>query len=49
IDTDQLRKMGGRYIFSALEIQNAADIGLQLDKAFENDQSAWKIYLYQVL
>ena len=49
IDTDQLRKMGGRYIFSALEKQNDADIGLQLDKAFENDESAWKIYVYQVL
>lgn len=49
IDTAQLKKMGGRYIFSALEIQNAGDIGLRLDRVFEHDQSAWKIYLYQVL
>jgi len=49
IDTAQLKKMGGRYVFSALEIQNAEDIGLRLGKIFENDQSAWKIYLYQVL
>lgn len=49
IDTAQLKKMGGRYVFSALEIQNAGDIGLQLSRVFENDQSAWKIYLYQVL
>ncbi|MEQ8201771.1 MAG: DUF6044 family protein [Syntrophomonadaceae bacterium] len=49
IDTAQLKKMGGRYVFSALEIQNAADIGLQFCKIFENEQSAWKIYLYRVL
>jgi len=49
LDTAQLKKMGGRYIFSALEIQNAGDIGLRLDRVFEHDQSAWKIYLYQVL
>lgn len=49
INTAQLKKMGGRYIFSALEIENARQIGLQLSKVFEDDRSAWKIYLYQVL
>ncbi len=49
IDTAQLKEMGGRYVFSALEVVNAPDIGLKLLKVFDNDDSVWKIYLYQVL
>ncbi|MDD4776015.1 MAG: DUF6044 family protein, partial [Syntrophomonas sp.] len=49
IDTAQLKAMGGRYILSALEIENAGAIGLGLEKVFEHQDSAWKIYLYQVL
>lgn len=49
IDTRQLKDMGGRYVFSALEIENTSDIGLKLLKIFDDEDSAWKIYLYQVL
>ncbi|MFA7078212.1 MAG: DUF6044 family protein [Syntrophomonas sp.] len=49
IDTVQLKKMGGEYVFSALEIINAPDIGLKLQKVFDDDHSAWRIYLYEVL
>ncbi len=49
LDTEQLKKMGGQYVFSVLEIENAADINLKYRKIFEDDQSAWKIYLYEVL
>ena len=49
LDTEQLKKMGGQYVFSALEIENAADISLKFRKVFEDNQSAWKIYLYEVL
>ncbi len=49
IDTAQLKKMGGRYIFSALEIENAADIDLKLLKVFTDDESAWEVYLYEVV
>jgi hypothetical protein len=48
IDTAQLKEMGGKYIFSALEIDNAKDIDLKLLKVFTDDDSAWKIYLYEV-
>ncbi len=48
IDTDQLKAMGGKYIFSALEISNSEEQHLELLKVFDNDQSAWKIYLYKV-
>jgi len=49
LDTTQLKKMGGQYVFSALEIENAADIHLKFQRVFEDDQSAWKVYLYEVV
>ncbi|MCX5780358.1 MAG: DUF6044 family protein, partial [Firmicutes bacterium] len=49
LDTGQLKRMGGRYIFSALPIVNASTINLKLDQVFSNAHSAWKIYLYEVL
>lgn len=48
LNTAQLKKMGGKYIFSACEILNSKDLNLKLLKVFENKDSAWKIYLYKV-
>lgn len=47
-DTGAFREMGGRYLFSAAEITNAADNGFALLRVFENDESPWRIYLYRV-
>lgn len=49
LDTAQLKAMGGEYIFSALEICNSQEIHLDLLNVFENDKSAWRIYLYKIL
>ncbi|RHW42604.1 hypothetical protein D1B31_03140 [Neobacillus notoginsengisoli] len=49
LNTAQFKKMGGEYIFSALPIRNAAANGLQLERTFESNESAWKIYLYRAL
>ncbi len=49
INTEQLKSMGGEYILSALPIDNAADIDLELRQVFDDDQSAWRIYLYEVI
>jgi hypothetical protein len=49
LNTDVFKKMGGRYILSALPIDNAAENQLVLDKVFESKTSAWKIYLYKTL
>ncbi|WP_071459600.1 DUF6044 family protein [Bacillus massilinigeriensis] len=46
---DQFKKMGGRYIFSALPIENAQDNELILEKVFHSKTSAWKIHLYRAL
>nr|WP_208404495.1 DUF6044 family protein [Saccharococcus thermophilus] len=42
-------QMGGRYIFSALPIENAKQNQLTLEKVFHSKESAWTIYLYKVI
>ncbi|MCL6571441.1 MAG: DUF6044 family protein [Bacillus sp. (in: Bacteria)] len=49
LNTDIFKEMGGRYIFSALPIDNAQQNQLVLDKIFVSKTSAWKIYLYKTL
>lgn len=48
INTLALEEMGGDYVISALPIENHRHIGLELEKAFENGRSPWKIYLYKI-
>ena len=40
--------MGGRYIFSAVPIENAVKQFI-LEKIFISKTSAWKIYLYKAI
>ncbi|WP_462411147.1 DUF6044 family protein [Neobacillus sp. Marseille-QA0830] len=47
LNTEVFREMGGRYIFSALPIDNAEQNQLRLEKTFVSKSSAWKIYLYR--
>ncbi|MGG3195280.1 DUF6044 family protein, partial [Priestia aryabhattai] len=49
LNTNQFKEMGGRYIFSSVPILNAKDNNLSLLKEFNHKESAWKIYLYQVM
>jgi hypothetical protein len=49
LNTEVFKEMGGRYIFSALPIDNAAENQLLLAKVFESKTAAWKIYLYKTL
>ncbi|MBT2736787.1 hypothetical protein J7E66_18870 [Bacillus sp. ISL-7] len=49
LNTGVFKKMGGRFIFSALPIDNAKENQLLLMKVFESKTSAWKIYLYKTL
>ena len=48
LNTMALFELGGRYIFSANKILNSADNKLQLIQVFEEHESPWMIYLYQV-
>ncbi|PLT35700.1 DUF6044 family protein [Bacillus sp. V5-8f] len=44
----QFTEMGGKYIFSAVPIDNAEQNHLVLDKLFTDKSAVWKIYLYKV-
>jgi hypothetical protein len=50
IDTVAAKKMGAKYLFSAVAIDNADEIGLTLmrDEPFSTDTSYVQIYLYQI-
>lgn len=48
LNTEAFKRMGGKYIFSSVPIINAESTGLTLKKTFDEKDSAWKIYLYQV-
>ena len=47
-NTTALKNMGGKYIFSAVEIKNYAENNLSYKKTFESAESPWKIWLYRV-
>ena len=48
LNTSAFKSMGGQYIFSAVPIVNADENRLILKKVFNQRDSAWRIYLYQV-
>ena len=47
IDGDAFRKMGGNYIFSRIEISNAAELGLKLQGEYTHESSPYVIYVYE--
>lgn len=47
LNIDPFKAMGGKYIFSAVPIDNASENSLNLEKIFESKSSIWKIYLYK--
>lgn len=47
LNIEPFKKMGGRYIFSAVRIENAAENKLVLEKVFDSEESAWRIHLYR--
>ncbi|WP_220095167.1 DUF6044 family protein [Bacillus sp. 03113] len=48
LNTNQLKSMGGTYIFSAVPIENAQENHLVLEKVFQSKTSYWRIYLYRL-
>lgn len=49
INTDQLKSMGGAYIFSSVTINNFQQLNLKEEGIFYHDDSYFKIHLYKVL
>lgn len=47
-NTTQFKKMGGKYVFSACEIKNSDQLGLELVHVFQRNDSPWIVGLYKV-
>ena len=45
---EAFEEMGGRYLISGVEIKNAEEVGLHLEKVFTDKTSWWDIYLYSM-
>lgn len=48
IDVPALRELGADYVLSAVEIRNAAELGLVFERRFERADSPWEIFLYSL-
>lgn len=48
LDIDQIRKMDGKYIISALPINEFNDPSVKFVKSVSSEDSFWKIYIYQL-
>jgi hypothetical protein len=49
INTEALYNMGGRYLFSAMAIQNHRDLNLEFVKKYTDPETPLELYLYKVL
>jgi hypothetical protein len=49
LNIEPFKEMGGKYIFSAVPIDNAKDNGLELERIFTEKTTVWKIHLYSII
>lgn len=49
IDIDAFKALGGRYIFSRIELANAQEAGLALAGAYTHESSPYTLYVYQTI
>ncbi|MBI2968949.1 MAG: hypothetical protein HYY40_14200 [Bacteroidetes bacterium] len=49
LDLETLKQMGGKFIFSAVEIDISRIPGLRLEAMFSHPDAYWDIYLYAVI
>lgn len=47
IDAQAFEDLGGTYLFSRIELENAAEAGLDYVKSYASDTSPYEIYLYK--
>lgn len=48
LNTAALYEMGGRYLLSAVEIENDRENGLELLEVFEDERSPYRVWLYRI-
>ncbi len=47
INPDVFERMGGKYVFSRVEVENAKDLGLSLIDSYSDEKSPYTIWLYK--
>ena len=49
IDTDAFKALGGRYIFSRIELSNDKEAGLALIGSYTHKKSPYSLYVYKAI
>lgn len=49
IDIDAFKELGGRYIFSRIELTNEKEAGLELIGVYTHEDSPYTLYVYQTI
>ncbi len=49
IDTDAFKALGGKYIFSRIELSNDKEAGLALIGSYTHEKSPYRLYVYKTL
>lgn len=48
LDSEQFVKMGGKYLFSRYELDNAEELGFSLRGVYSDEGSPYTVYLYEI-
>lgn len=48
IDAQAFKALGGKYLFSRIELSNAKEAGFILEGTFTHEKSPYTLYLYRV-
>ena len=48
IDTSAMKNLGGKYIFSRINISNSEELNIELIDVFVEESTPYEIYLYQI-
>ena len=46
-DAAAFRRLGGRYVFSAVRLARPAESGLRLLGVFDSSEAYWRLYVYE--
>lgn len=48
-DSAAFRRLGGRYVFSAVRLADPAESGLRLLGVFDSSESYWQLHIYEIV
>ena len=48
LDTELFKRMKGKYLISAVPIENASELGFRYLNTYESEESYWRLNLYQL-